>query len=152
MITAYAPTDVGSVSVSGGCGEQHDVKPAPTGGRGIECPACGLALLQIPSLGWAGTPSGVRLTVDENAALEEAKATGLTAQSLAAKAIGEKIAELVLSDKGKPAAPQKVEVATEDVLTALTDLPKDQLAALLKMAGLAPAEDEKPTRTRAARK
>jgi hypothetical protein len=83
----------------------------------------------------------VKLTVDENAALEEAKATGLSAQSLAAKAIGEKIAELVMADK--PA--KKVEVAPEDVLSALQDLPKDQVAALLKMAGLVnEPEDAKP--------
>jgi hypothetical protein len=142
-IYAYAPTDVQSVSVGNGCGDTHKVIEADNGGRGIGCPQCALALLEIPSLGWAGTPHGVKLTVDENAALEEAKATGLTAQSLAAKAIGEKIAELVLADKPKsePQA-QKVEVATEDVLAALDGLPQDQLAALLKRAGLASDADD----------
>jgi len=137
-LAAYAPTDVQSITVSGGCGDSHKVIEADTGGRGISCPMCAIALLDIPSLGWAGTPHGVKLTVDENAALEEAKATGLTAQSLAAKAIGEKIAELVMVDKPRvEQKAQKVEVATEDVLAALDDLPQDQLAALLKRAGLA---------------
>lgn len=138
MITAYAPTDVGSIAnVYGGCGASHTVQQDPAGGRGITCPLCSVALLRIPSLGWAGTPHGVKLTVDENASLEEAKTTGLTAQSLAAKAIGEKIAELVMADKPR-AAPQKIEVATEDVLAALDGLPQDQLAALLLKAGLVP--------------
>ena len=144
MLSAYAPTDVKSISVGNGCGREHTVQEDPAGGHGIDCPTCATALLALPSLGWAGTPHGVKLTVDENAALEEAKATGLTAQSLAAKAIGEKIAELVMFDK--PAAePKKVQVATEDVLSALQELPKDQVAALLKMAGLASEpEDAKP--------
>lgn len=142
-LAAYAPTDVQSVSVGDGCGQTHKVVESDTGGRGISCPLCSVALLQIPSLGWAGSPHGVKLTVDETAALEEAKATGLTAQSLAAKAIGEKIAELVLADKPqKESKPQKVEVATEDVLAALDNLPQDQLAALLKRAGL--ADDGEP--------
>lgn len=144
-LAAYAPTDVQNVSVSGGCGEGHKVIEADSGGRGITCPLCSTALLQIPSLGWAGTPHGVKLTVDENAALEEAKATGLTAQSLAAKAIGEKIAELVMSDKPKTESKaQKVDVAAEDVLAVLDDLPADQLAMLLKRAGLV-ADDAEPS-------
>lgn len=144
MISAYAPTDVASISLGTGCGQSHAVENAEGGGRGISCPLCSIAVLQIPSLGWAGTPHGVKLTVDENAALEEAKATGLTAQSLAAKAIGEKIAELVMGDKvaAAPQAPAKIEVATEDVLAALDGLPQDQLAALLQRAGLAPAAPE----------
>jgi hypothetical protein len=137
MITAYAPTDVGSINVSGGCGSEHKIQDDPNGGHGIACPLCSVAVLQIPSLGWSGSPHGVKLTVDENASLEEAKATGLTAQSLAAKAIGEKIAELVMHDSPREKAPaQKIEVATEDVLAALDGLPQDQLAALLLKAGL----------------
>lgn len=145
MISAYAPTDVASISLGTGCGQSHKVEDAEGGGRGISCPLCSIAVLQIPSLGWAGTPHGVKLTVDENAALEEAKATGLTAQSLAAKAIGEKIADLVMGDKiAASKAPAKVEVATEDVLAALDGLPQDQLVLLLQKAGLAPATIEQP--------
>lgn len=141
-ILAYAPTDVGGINLaSRGCGSEHLVQEAPKGGHGIDCPVCATAVLSVPSLGWSGSPHGVKLTVDENAALEEAKATGLSAQSLAAKAIGEKIAELVLADKVPAAAPaQKIEVATEDIMSALGDLPADQLAALLEKAGLGQAK------------
>ncbi len=141
-ITAYAPTDVGSVSVGDGCGASHTVIEGVKGGHGIECPICGPRLLSIPSLGWAGSPHGVKLTVDETAALEDAKATGLTAQSLAAKAIGEKIASLVMADQmgaqAKPAAP--AEVAPADVMTALGKLPPEELAVLLRAAGLVPED------------
>ena len=72
-MTVYAPTDVRSINVSGGCGTEHSAPDNhPNTPMSVDCDKCE-PLILAANLGWANHPRGVALTPDEIAAAEDAE-------------------------------------------------------------------------------
>jgi len=72
-MTVYAPTDVRSISIPGGCGHSHDAGDLAEGERLIvNCPPCEPGIMATRT-GWAHTPEGVHLIPDEIARVEADK-------------------------------------------------------------------------------
>jgi hypothetical protein len=70
----------------GGCGAQHTVTQDEDGHPLIDCPACAPALIGS-HYGWAASPAGVPLTVDELGERELAERDGIAMQRIMVKSL-----------------------------------------------------------------
>lgn len=70
----------------GGCGAQHTVMQDEDGHPLISCPACAPALIG-GHYGWAASPAGVPLTVDELGERELAERDGIAMQRIMVKSL-----------------------------------------------------------------
>jgi hypothetical protein len=148
-MTAYAPSDVRSITVPQGCGQPHEAGDLAEGERfAVDCPECESFILTMTGHGWAADPLQVDLTPDErraNEALERnAKARQATTWSDPA-AIGNAVAQ-ALGVAQAQAAPSLL-----DQIRAMSDEDKAALAGLLGYeTPVQPAE--KPAAAPAAKK
>lgn len=149
-MTAYAPSDVRTVSLGAGCGEQHAA--ADDERFSVDCAICAPLLVSQKSLGWASDPADVALTPDERHRIELDKQGAERAQALAMQVFGAQLAALsrsgVLTDPRLPAALP----APAPDLDGLSDEEFEQMeqavatARAARMSGQDPAA--KPKRSR----
>lgn len=104
-MSAYAPSDVRTVSLGDGCGQSH---AADDGQRlVVDCEVCAPLLVAQRSLGWASSPEDVALTPDERHQIEIDKRGAERAQALAMQVFGAQLAAMsragTLSDPRLPA-------------------------------------------------
>src|SRR5213082_2628785 len=70
-MTAYAPSDVRSITVPHGCGQPHEAGDLAPGERfAFNCEQCEPHVLGLAGHGWATSPMHVGLTCDEKAEAE----------------------------------------------------------------------------------
>ena len=152
-MTVYAPTDVRAITVPdsfGGCGQPHESGELSPGERwALDCLPCEQALTSAPlnSHGWANRIDQVALTPDERQLLETQEKEGSAATAMMVRQLGDTLASALRQGysglAGVPvAAPQPAAPSAADLAAALKTLPADDLADLLKIAGLSPATDE----------
>jgi len=140
-MTVYAPTDVRSINVSGGCGEHTAPADLPEGeSMTVDCQVCE-PLILATRLGWSQEQHGVELTPDERRRYEAAQQEAATKQALTwsdpAK-LGESLRAAGLAFAAMPAAAPSL----LDQLKALTAEEKDAVRDLL---GPAPTSEPEET-------
>jgi hypothetical protein len=138
-MTAYAPSDVRSITIPAGCGQSHDAGDLAEGERfTVDCAECEPHILALAGHGWASNPLQVALTPDERTALEalerNAKAQQATTWS-DPKAIGNAMAQALGTFGPAPAAPSLLEQ-----IKALNAEEKAALVGLLTETPAEPAE------------
>lgn len=140
-MTMYAPSDIHAMSaLSDGCGIAHEAPALEPGEHwGLDCQPCETVLAgRLAKLGWSPRVDTVTLTCDERQLLETSSKEGSAATALLVKQLGAQLAQGLLHG-GPQAAPAALAAPTaEQLVGALQELPQEQLAALLKSAGLAP--------------
>lgn len=117
-MTAYAPSDVRTVSLGDGCGQPHT---APDNQRlAVDCEVCAPLLIAQKSLGWAADPLDVALTPDERHRIELDKDAAQRAQALAMQVVGAQLANLartgVVSDPRLPVTPPDLDGLSDEEL------------------------------------
>lgn len=141
-MTAYAPSDVRSITVPAGCGQPHEAGELAEGERFVvDCAECEPHILALKDHGWARDPLQVALTPDERQRFE-ALETNARAQQASTwadpRAIGNAVAE-ALGVAGAQAAPSLLEQ-----IKAMSGEDKAVLAGLLYPAPAAEAATEAP--------
>jgi hypothetical protein len=127
-MTVYAPTGTSSINVSLGCGNAHapERELGPGEHFSVSCPACEPHILATKT-GWSSDLSSVALTPDERAAYEAQEKVGQRAQAIAARALAERLGDVM---RGADTAPPAPVDPVQDVIAKLSALNNDQLAAL----------------------
>lgn len=148
----YAPSDVRAVTVPehfGGCGTPHEAPVLEPGERwALDCFLCEDALTKPPLLshGWSSQIDGVALTPDERKFLESQEKEGSAATAMMVRQLGDTLAQAMRQGyagaSGVPVAqPQFVQPSAADITAALKSMPRDELADLIKLAGLGDVSD-----------
>lgn len=147
-MTAYAPSDVRSITVPHGCGEPHEAGDLAEGERfAIDCPDCEPHILAMAGHGWAMDPLQVALTPDERARFEALEANAKAQQATTwadPRAIGNAVAA-ALGVSGQTSAPSLLEQ-----IKAMSPEDKAALAGLLNLPAPAEAETPAPAAKKAA--
>jgi hypothetical protein len=123
----------GTVNVSGGCGQQHQVQVDGTGRPHVECELCA-PILVGRHWGWAASPAGVPPTPDEVAARELAEREGTAATNIMLRSVSDALAKAAASQLGAGTAPAAV-----SLLDQLKALGPGEREALLNALGAPPA-------------
>lgn len=155
-MTAWAPSDVLSITVPQGCGQPHEAGELAEGQRfGVECAECEAHILALEGHGWARDPLQVLQTPDERRQ-SEALETNARAQQASTwadpRAIGNAVAQ-ALGVAQQQAAPSLLEQ-----IKAMSGEDKAALAGLLGYSAPEPVTEPavegeaKPPRKTAARK
>lgn len=131
-MTVYAPTGTTSISVGAGCGQEHSAGRDLGAGEhfAVTCPTCETLILGT-NTGWSSDVSGVALTPDERRVFEEQEKVGQRAQAIAARALAERLGD-VIRGADVPAAPVD---PVQDVISKLSALNDQQLATLRGIFG-----------------
>ena len=142
-MTAYAPSDVRTISLGAGCGQAHT---AADGQRlVVECETCAPLLVAQKSLGWATNPADVALTPDERHQIEIDRQGAERAQALAMQVFGAQLAAMsrggMLSD---PRLPGPIAVPPPD-LDGLSDEEFEQMEQAVARARAARLSGADPT-------
>lgn len=157
-MTAYAPSDVRSITVPHGCGEPHEAGDLAEGERfAIDCAECEPHILAMAGHGWAMDPLQVALTPDERTRFEALEANAKAQQATTwadPQAIGNAVAA-ALGVAGQTSAPSLL-----NQIKSMSPEDKATLAGLLNLPAPSAAEDgdeapkaaAKPATRRAARK
>lgn len=156
-MTAYAPSDVRSITVPLGCGQPHDAGELAEDERfAVDCAECEPHILALKDHGWARDPLQVALTPDERQRFESLEANAKAQQATTwsdPRAIGNAVAQ-ALGVAQQQAAPSLLEQ-----IKAMSGEDKAALAGLLgyfvpEPAAETPAveSEAKPARKTAARK
>lgn len=133
-----APADDGSlpagvVSVPaerGGCGAQHRAEVDDQGHPYIECDQCA-PWLTGNAHGFASTPAGVPLTPDEMGEVEISKRQGEVSYTLAMKAMGQTMGQLIQQGGGRNTPAPAPQLSLAEQVAAMTPADRAALADLL---------------------
>lgn len=157
-MTAYAPSDVRSITVPAGCGQPHEAGELAEGERfAVDCAECEPHILALKDHGWARDPLQVALTPDERQRFEALEANAKAQQATTwadPRAIGNAVAE-ALGVAGAQAAPSLLQqiksLSGEDraTLAGLLGYPAPEAPAPETPA---PEPAEKPATKRTSRK
>jgi hypothetical protein len=146
-MTMYAPSDIHAMSaMPDGCGIAHEGPVLEPGEHwALDCLPCEAVLAgRLSKLGWSPRVDTVTLTCDERQLLETSSKEGSAATALLVKQLGAQLAQGLLHGAPQAAAAGPTAPTADQLVGALQELPQEQLAALLKSAGLAPETEPAP--------